>query len=116
MGKWTGTCLSSFLILCLAVAYAGCGREPSAQVRKKLDIVVESDLRAITGEIPVKSLADSVYTRVTEYKEFDKGQYRVRAMVDFYYLKGVRVKRTVKYRYVKSAGKWERYANDYIYY
>ena len=116
MGKRTGTFFSSFLILSLAVTYAGCGKEPSAQVRKKFDIVVESDLRAITGEIPPKSMADSVYTRVTEYKEFDKGQYRVRAVVDFYYLRGVRVKRTVKYRYVKSAGKWERYANDYLYY
>jgi hypothetical protein len=98
------------------VIVCGCSKEPAGEIRKKFDVVKENDLRAIVAEIPRESLADSVYTLVTEYKEFDKGQYRVKAVVDFFYLKGVHVKRSVKYRYVKSASKWERYANDYIYY
>ena len=107
---------AAVVVSVLAAAFGGCAGEPPAQVRKKLDIVVETDLRAITVDLLRQSLADSVYTRVVEYKDFDKGQYRVKAVVDFFYLRGVHVKRSVKYRYVKSAGKWERYANDYLYY
>lgn len=103
------------LISCM-VFVCGCSQEPAGEIRKKLDVVKENDLRTIVGEVPRESLADSVYTRVVEYKDFDKGPYRVKAMVDFFYLKGVHIKRTVKYRYVKSAGKWERYANDYVHF
>jgi hypothetical protein len=94
----------------------GCSREPAAEIRKKLDIVAESDFRAIVTELPKKSLGDSVHFGVMEYREYDKGAYRAKAVVDFYYLRDVHVKRTVKYRYVKSAGKWERFANDYVNY
>jgi hypothetical protein len=109
------------VIFCAALAscvlyFSGCTSEPAGEIRKKLDIVAENDFREIVAELPAKSRADSVYFRVAEYKEVPKGQYRVKAVIDFYYLRDVNVKRTVKYRYVKSAGKWERYANDYIYY
>jgi hypothetical protein len=103
-------------VSCVIVACCGCSKEPAAQIRKKFDSVVENDLRTIAGEIPRQSLADSVYTRAVEYKDFDKGPYRVKAVVDFFYLKAVHVKRTVKYRYAKGAGKWERYSNEYIHY
>jgi hypothetical protein len=109
------------VIVCAALAscwlyLSGCSSEPAGEIRKKFDIVAENDFRAIIAELPAKSRADSVHFTVVEYKDFPKGQYRVRAVVDFYYLRDVRVKRTLKYRYVKSAGKWERYANDYFYY
>jgi len=122
MKKGTGGLhLRKYVLSCVILAsilsiFFGCAGEPPAQIRKKLDIVVENDFRAITGEVAKQNLADSVYCRVVEYKEFDKGQYRVKAVVDFFYLRGVGVKRTVKYRYVKSAGKWERYANDYVHF
>jgi hypothetical protein len=109
------------VVLCALLASCGlyfscCSSEPAGEIRKKLDIVAENDFRAIIADLPAKSRADSVYLKIAEYKAFPKGQYRAKAVVDFYYLRDVNVKRTVKYRYVKSAGKWERYANDYIYY
>lgn len=111
-----GALVCAGLVWCVMVACCGCSKEPATQIRKKFDIVVDSDLRSIAGEIPRQSLADSVYTRVVEYKDFDKGTYRVKAVVDFFYLKAVNVKRTVKYRYAKGAGKWERYSNEYVHY
>jgi hypothetical protein len=108
--------LTCIVLASMLACLSGCAGEPPAQIRKKLDVVVENDFRAITGEVAKENLADSVYRRVVEYKDFDKGQYRVKAVVDFFYIKGVNVKRTVKYRYVKSAGKWERYANDYVHF
>jgi hypothetical protein len=98
------------------LGFSGCNTELPSEIRKKLNIVTDNDFKAIINETPKKSLADSLYFRITEYKEFNKGQYRVRAVVEYFYLRDVKVKRAVKYRYVKKAGKWERYANDYITY
>jgi hypothetical protein len=96
---------------------AGCGAgEPDSAVRNKLDIIVAADLKAIVGELPKESIRDSAFSRIMEYVAHEKGIYRVRAVVDFYYLRGVHIKRTVKYRYVKSARKWERYENEYRFY
>jgi hypothetical protein len=84
--------------------------------RKKLDVIVASDLKAIVGELSPASLRDSIYSRVEEYEKYSAGMYGMRAVVDFYYLRGVHVKRTVKYRYLVRAGKWERYDNEYQFY
>jgi hypothetical protein len=99
-----------------ALHFSGCTSEPPGEIRKKLDTVAENDFREIIADLPAKSRADSAYFRIAEYKDFPKGQYRVKAVIDYYYLRNVRVKRSLKYRYVKSVGKWERYANDYVYY
>ena len=103
------------LALCM-LYFFGCNSKSPGEIRKNLDIVAENDFKAIIAELPAKSRADSVFFRIAEYKEFPKGQYRVKAVIDYYYLRDVRVMRTVKYRYVKSAGKWERYDNEYVYY
>jgi hypothetical protein len=96
---------------------AGCARrEDAGLARKKLDVIVASDLKAIIGELPSASLRDSVYSRVVEYETYTQGMYGVRAVLDFYYMRGVHVKRTVKYRYLVRAGKWERYENEYQFY
>jgi hypothetical protein len=103
------------VVLGLAVILAaGCeGREPDKIIRQKFNTVAAADFKAILAEIPKENLADSVFFRIGEYSSYPKGRYGVRAVVDFYYLKGVYVKRTVKYRYVKKERKWERYANEY---
>ena len=108
--------LSSCIFAAFAALVAGCGGDPPATIRAKFDAIVQNDFKTIIGELPKSSLRDSVYFKVVEYKQVDKGEYRVKAIVDFFYLKGVGVKRTVKYRYVKGPKKWERFANDYISY
>ncbi len=108
------------LLVCAAVAAlvcAGCShREPPAVVKKKLDIIAASDLNALAGELPKTSLRDSVFSRVVEYEIYKTGMYGARATVDFFYLRGIHFKRTVKYRYLVNAGKWERYDNEYRFY
>ena len=109
--------LFSIALVSAWVLLAGCeGREPDTSIRKKFDTVVASDFKAIVSELPKESLGDSVYFRIVEYTTYEKSLYSVRAVVDYYYLKNVQVKRTVKYRYVKNARKWERYANEYRFY
>jgi hypothetical protein len=109
-----GVGLFSTVLVSAAVLLAGCeAREPDKSIRKKFDVVVAADFKAIVSDLPGESLADSMYFRIVEYSAYGKSLYSVRAVVDYYYLKGVHVKRTVKYRYVKNARKWERYANEY---
>ena len=109
-----GFWLFSIALVSAWVLLAGCeGREPDTSIRKKFDTVVAADFKAIVSELPKESLSDSVYFRIVEYTTYEKSLYSVRAVVDYYYLKNVQVKRTVKYRYVKNARKWERYANEY---
>ncbi|HUI93453.1 MAG TPA: hypothetical protein VLX68_14495 [Chitinivibrionales bacterium] len=103
-----------FTLVTAGLLLAGCGGgEPDGSIRKKFDAVVASDFKTIVGDLPKESLSDSMFFRIVEYKSFDKGMYSVLAVVDYYYLKDVHVKRTVKYRYVKAARKWERFANEY---
>ena len=110
----TGKLLVRIALVAAALVCCGCaGKAPDSLVRKKLDVIVAADLKALTGELPATSLRDSTYFRIVEYTTYTKSIYTVRAVVDFYYLRGVHVKRTVKYRYLKSAGKWERYDNEY---
>jgi hypothetical protein len=107
--------LSAFLAWCMLYC-SGCAGEPAAEIRKKLNIVADADFKAIIADLPKKSLSDSLHFTIVEYKDFSKGPYRVKAVVDYFYIRDIKVKRTVKYRYVKREGKWERYANDYVYY
>jgi hypothetical protein len=97
----------------LAMLFAGCIGEPDSAVRNKLTVIVEFDLKEILNELPAKSISDSVCYRIEKYKTYQKGMFRAMAVVDYFYLKSVKVKRTVKYRYVKKAGQWERYSNEY---
>jgi|WetSurMetagenome_2_1015567.scaffolds.fasta_scaffold00149_13 hypothetical protein len=105
------------VVSCAVIVSLGCtGAEPDSVVRKKLDVIIAADFKTIVGDLPKESLRDSAFTTVVEYSSYKKGIYSVRAVVDFYYLRGVQVKRTVKYRYLKSARKWERYENEYQFY
>jgi hypothetical protein len=113
-GKMRDFWLISTILVSAGVLLAGCeGREPDSSIRKKLDVVIAADFKTIVADLPKESLNDSAYFRIVEYSTYAKSLYCVKAVVDYYYLKDVHVKRTVKYRYVKNARKWERYANEY---
>jgi energy-coupling factor transporter transmembrane protein EcfT len=105
-----------FLFFINLILYGCSGTEDDKIIKKKLDIIIESDFKSILSELPKESLNDSVYFNICEYKKYKKGIYSIKAVVDFYYLKGVTVKRTIKYRYVKREHKWERYSNEYRFY
>ena len=104
------------LVCCFLMLISGCSGEPDIAIQKKLTAVIESDFKEMLHELPATSISDSVYYRTAKYKTYTKGLYRAMAVVDYYYLKSVKVKRTVKYRYVKKAAQWERYGNEYQFY
>jgi len=102
--------------MCTAVmvVLVGC-RENDAAARQKLHAILKSDLVAIISDVPKSSLADSLYYSLVFYQTFKKGDYTKKAVADFYFLRGIKVKITRKYRYVKEAGMWERYYNVYTF-
>jgi hypothetical protein len=106
-----------WLLIAVCLLCFGCvKRESDNSIKNKLDLVVAGDLKAVVNELPKNSLADSVYTRIVEYKQLKKGMFRALAVVEYYYLRGVKVKRTVKYRYGEHVDKWERYSNEFVLY
>jgi hypothetical protein len=111
------------IVCCVVALFAGVllmtgceGKEPDAGIRKKLDAVIVSDFKEIVSDVPRTSLADSTFFRISQYTAYMKSIYSVLAVVDYFYLRDVQVKRTVKYRYVKNARQWERYDNEYQYF
>lgn len=95
------------------LALQGCGGEPEEMIRKKLEVILDDDLAALTADVPEESLADSTYYVIREYKRYQEGRYTYRAVVDFFFLDKVNVKVERKYRYHRPYGKWDRYQNVY---
>jgi hypothetical protein len=93
----------------------GCG-ESDVSVRKKLDIILADDLKAVSADLPKNKLLDSLYYTVVSYKDYSEGMYSKMAVVDFYFLKTVKAKITRKYRYYTAARLWDRYFNVYMLY
>jgi hypothetical protein len=91
----------------------GCGGEPEEMIRKKLQVILDDDLAALTADVPEKSLADSAHYVIREYRRYTEGRYSHRAVVDFYFLDKVNVRVERKYRYHRPYGKWDRYQNVY---
>jgi len=96
----------------LSIVLLGCG-DNDAVARRKLDVILKSDLTAIISDMPKTGLADSMYYSLVSYQTYKTGDYTKKAVVDFYFLRGLKVKITRKYRFVKEAGMWERYYNVY---
>ena len=90
----------------------GCG-ESDDLIKKKLEIILADDLKAITADLPKCNLADSVYYIIVSYKTYKEGMYSKMAIVDFHFLKKVKAKITRKYRYYTAAQLWDRYYNVY---
>lgn len=124
MSPYTGTQMQTSCIragmfvcaaLCMGIVLSGCIRESSRSIRKKFDAVVVHDLESLVAQLPDTSVADSPAYTVISYEEFDEGEYIAKAVVDFYVLRGVRMKVRRKYRYHRFQGKWERYYNQWEY-
>jgi hypothetical protein len=108
-----GTARKTWLIAFVCSFFlGGCG-ESDDLVKKKLIIILDSDLHAITSDLSKSSLADSVYYKIVSYKNYSEGMYTAKAVVDYYFLKKVKAKITRKYRYFVSARLWDRYYNEY---
>jgi hypothetical protein len=104
-----------YSILCIFVV-AGCMNESGKQIKEKLIVILDDDLKTIVGDISKENLADSVYYTIVSYKDYKEYRYRKMAVVDFYFMKNVSVKIVRKYRYHSLEKKWERYFNEYKFY
>ncbi|MBD3320884.1 MAG: hypothetical protein GF350_07320 [Chitinivibrionales bacterium] len=102
------------VLLSVPFFFGACGGESESNIRKKLDVILEDDCAAIVEGIPDSSILDSVYYETVEYKKYSKGKYIRKAVVDFYFLRGVAKKIRRKYRYHNEWGKWDRYHNRWI--
>ena len=87
--------------------------ESDGIIRRKLDIILDDDLKAIIEDMPTESLVDVPYYDLLEYRVYEEGVFIRMAIADFYFLKGVKMKITRKYRYHKRLGLWDRYYNRY---
>ena len=103
------------LAMSAACLLAGCSPagDSDANVRKRLEVILQDDLRTVVSEVARESVADSTYWVIRDYKVFSEGKYSVLAVVDFHFLKNARVKMVRKYRYYPKWKKWERYYNCY---
>jgi hypothetical protein len=106
-------------LLCLiavsGIFLCGCG-ERDDFISKKLDIILASDLKAITADLPAEGILSKPFYTIVSYKSYKEGIYSQMAIVDFYCFKNVKVKIVRKYRYLTSARLWDRYFNEYIFY
>ena len=59
-----GIIIGMFSLLVMVVS--GCVGESENVIKQKLDTVVASDLKVVTGELPKTSLADSMYVTFFE--------------------------------------------------
>lgn len=103
------------IALAWSLLFCGCG-EGDNLIRKKLEIVLDGDLKTITAGLPKNNLMDSVHYTIVSYKSYSEGMYSRMAVVDFYFLNNVKTKITRKYRYLISARLWDRYFNEYRFY
>lgn len=104
------------IILILVISFfvgIGCLGEPASRIKKKLDIILDDDLIAITEDMVPSNLLDSIYYDIRIYQEYNEGKYSRRAEVDFYFLKDINAKIVRKYRYHRDFKKWDRYFNEY---
>ena len=98
-----------------ACLFSGCGGESDTMVRKKLEVICKNDLAAIIDSIAVENLLKQPCYKVVFFKKYSEGTYTFKAVVDFYFLKKVRVKVVRKYRYHASIRMWDRYYNEYVF-
>jgi hypothetical protein len=98
-----------------ALLSSSCQKESDEFVNKKLDSILEGDLKAITEGLPDSSLLDKPYYKITICKSYEKGLYAKKAVAEFYFFKKLGVKIERKYRYSRSKRMWERYFNEYRY-
>ncbi len=104
------------LLLCLpglVLMQISCGGESDELARKKLEVILEDDLKAIIDGIPDSALMEKPRYEIVFYKQYDAWDYSKKAVVDFYFLKNIEKKIVRKYRYHTGKRMWDRYFNEY---
>jgi hypothetical protein len=112
-GQW-GRYAGYLCALCGIFIY-GCG-ESDAIIRKKLNVICVSDLKAITDSLPKTGLLEKPFYSIVSYKAYKEGMYSRMAIVDFYFIKNVKVKIVRKFRYYSGVQLWDRYFNAYTFF
>lgn len=105
--------LFSFIILLVGNLPISCINESDSLIKSKLNVILDDDLKEIIRDIKKENLLHEPYYEVKQYKEFKKGKYYIKAVVNFYFFKNVNVMIERKYRYNKLHKKWDRYFNEY---
>lgn len=102
-----------FLPLFCLLCSSACIKENEASIRAKLESIVKDDLETMVREIrsrDSKRVLDKPYYRIVSYEYFKQSRlFTHKAVVHFYYLKGVKMIQVRKYRYDPSMGQWQRY-------
>lgn len=99
----------------IACFFISCSGDSEETIRKKLNVICQDDLTAITDSIAAKDLLDTPYFKLAFYKKYKEGKYSRKAIAEFYFLKKVAVKVVRKYRYHASIQMWDRYSNEYVF-
>ena len=106
-----------FAIFTITCMIGNCISDSNESIRHTFEeVIIKDDLESIIKDTPEKDLMDSPYYALVSYEENKKGQYTVKAVVDYFFFENVKVKIQRKYRYYKAHKKWERYTNEYMYY
>lgn len=108
-----------FLLLCMlgfTLVQISCSGESDELARKKLEIILKDDLKAIMEGIPDSALMENPRYEIVFYKQYEAWDYSKKAVVDFFFLKGIKKKIVRKYRYQTGKRMWDRYFNEYISY
>lgn len=109
----TGLVLQLLFLLCAVSIQLSCSGESDEMARKKLDVILKDDLKAILEGIPDSVLIENPRYEIVFYKQYDKGDYTKKAVADFYFLKKIQKKVVRKYRYHVGKRMWDRYFNEY---
>jgi hypothetical protein len=90
-----------------------CSSEEKDVIRKKLDVILAGDMKAILEDVPENGLLENPCYDLVFYKEYGSGNYSHKAVAHFYFLKISNAKIVRKYRYYRKKRIWERYFNEY---
>lgn len=103
-----------FLALGFTILLSACA-EPPERIHRKLELLLQNDLRFIVGEIQKETgktyLLDEPHFIVRDFRFFEGDTartYSAYAEVDFYYFKGIGIYQKRKYRY-DTYRYWDRY-------
>lgn len=110
--------IKAAFLISFAVLFQGCA-ESEGEIRAKLDAVLNGDLAAMVAETRRKDTAavlENPSYKISEYKVAgSRFTFDHKAVVDFHYLRGIRMKQVRKYRYNPSVGQWQRYYKELEY-
>ncbi len=101
-------------ITLISIFLSGCFSESQDIVHKKLEIILQDDLNYIKSEIDSTEVMDSTFYKIILFKHFPNDlNFSYKAVVEFYYLKNIKMKQVRKYRYRILQKKWDRYVKQY---